>query len=55
MDSGFAFQQNLGDRRISVLALRAVSNRYDDLRPLMPEILTALDSLGEGQFVRIGG
>ena len=54
VDRGLAFEQNLRDRTLSVVALRAVSNRYDDLCPLLPAILRALDRVGRGQVVRLG-
>jgi predicted nuclease of predicted toxin-antitoxin system len=54
IDRGFAFQQNLSGRRLSVVGLAAASNRFDDLRPLMPEVLSVLKDIGEGQFLRLG-
>ena len=54
IDRGFAFQQNLSGRRLSVVGLAAASNRFDDVRSLMPEVLSALQDIGEGRFVRIG-
>jgi hypothetical protein len=43
VDKGLPFEQNLKDRTLSVIALRAVSNRYDDLCPLIPAVLRPLD------------
>ena len=55
VDKGFVTQQNLSGRSLSVIALRAPSNRYDDLCPLMPDILRTLDRLGPSELVRLGG
>lgn len=54
-DKNIAFQQNLKDLRIGVVAMIAQSNRLADLRPLMPKVLEALQSLKAGQIVRVSG
>ena len=54
VDRGLTFEQNLKDRSLSVVAIRAVTNRYDDLRPLVPDILRALNRVGRGQVIRVG-
>jgi hypothetical protein len=46
MDSGIPFQQNVGNLPLAVIILRAPSNDIDDLRPLVPSILAALQDLG---------
>lgn len=42
VDRNLSFQQNLISRNIAVLVLRAPTNRLADLRPLIPELLTAI-------------
>ncbi len=39
---------------LGVVTIRARSNRIQSLRPLVPEILKALDELRPGTFVRVG-
>lgn len=48
MDNNMPYQQNLSKYRIAVIALRAVSNRLADTRPLMPKVLAALPSVQPG-------
>ena len=55
VDQGVAHQQNLTGLRIAVVIMVAASNDVDDLRPLVPAVLTALDSLQPGQIERVGG
>jgi predicted nuclease of predicted toxin-antitoxin system len=54
MDKGLEYEQNLADRRIAVMILRAKSNRLADLVPLVEACLTLMRSLKQGQIVRIG-
>jgi predicted nuclease of predicted toxin-antitoxin system len=53
-DRNIKHQQNLTGRTISILVLRAKSNRLEDLLPLVPESLRALQSIQPGQIVEIG-
>jgi hypothetical protein len=53
VDAGIEHQQNLGSLSIAVVALRARSNRIEDLRPLMPRLRQALDALRPGQWVTV--
>jgi len=48
MDSSMVSQQNLPQYQISVIALKARSNRLADTRPLMPKVLAALTSAQPG-------
>ena len=43
MDQGFEHQQNLSRRRIAILLLVARSNQIEDLAPIVPAALKALD------------
>lgn len=49
VDRNLLFQQNLSKFNIAVLVLRASTNRLVDLKPLAPEILSALPALKIGQ------
>jgi hypothetical protein len=53
MDKGLEYEQNLAGRRISVVILRAKSNRTADLVPLMKGCLSQIRSIGPGQMARI--
>jgi len=54
-DQNLQFQQNLSALPLAVVVLVAKSNRIDDLRHVIPELLDALVSLRSRTFVRIGG
>lgn len=45
MDSNIEYQQNLDTLPISVLIIEATSNRMEQLDPLIPRILAALDQI----------
>ena len=53
VDQGVQYQQNLAGLRISIVVMAARSNDVDDLRPLVPKVLTALETLQAGQVVLI--
>ncbi len=52
-DKGIPHQQNLADIGLTIVLLRAKSNDYADLSPLMDEVNSALASAEPGTFVRI--
>ena len=54
IDQGFEYQQNLKERQIAILLLVSRSNQIEDLRPILPAALTALDTIRPGQVMRIG-
>ena len=54
VDRHLAFQQNLSTFRIAVVAIRAVSNDIDDLRPLVPELLLVLPTVTPGTITVVG-
>ena len=54
MDGSMASQQNLSTVRLTVIALRAVSNRLEDTSPLMPEVFALLPTLQPGQVIEVG-
>lgn len=55
VDSNLAYQQHLTSLPFAVIVLKVRSNRVQDLVPLVPEILAALESALPGQVVRVGG
>lgn len=44
LDTNLRYQQNLAGRCMGILVLRASSNRIEDIRPLFPECLRALET-----------
>ncbi len=53
-DRNIKYQQNMTVRRVSILILRAKSNRMKDLLPLMPACAEALLSIQPGGVVEVG-
>jgi hypothetical protein len=54
-DQNLQFQQNLSTLPVSVAVLVAKTNRIQDLRPLVPQLLASLSALEPRTLVRIGG
>ena len=52
-DHNLEFQQNLSKQRLGVIVLCAGSNALEDLLPLVPAALTAIEALQPGQAVRV--
>ena len=52
-DQNLEFQQNLSSRRLGIIVLRATSNALEDLLPLIPAALTAIETVQSGQVVRV--
>ena len=52
-DQNLEFQQNISKRRLGVVVLGAASNAIEDLLPLIPAALTAIDAVQPGQVVRV--
>jgi predicted nuclease of predicted toxin-antitoxin system len=53
-DQNMQYQQNLTSGAIGVISLVAGSIRLQDLLPLIPAVLTALDSIKPGALVEVG-
>jgi hypothetical protein len=54
VDRNLAFQQNLPSFSIAVIVLRAKTNRLTDLRPLVPQLLAAIESARPGSVTFVG-
>jgi hypothetical protein len=54
VDRNLSFQQNVTAQPIAVVILRARTNRLADLRPLVPSLLTAIDSARPGTLTSVG-
>ena len=55
VDRNMQYQQTLRDRQIALVILAARTTNLDDLLMLVPEVLTALESLKRGSVIRVAG
>ena len=53
MDRNIRYQQSLRDRQVAVVILEGRTTSLDDLLPLIPGLLIALDALSPGEVVCI--
>ncbi len=53
-DRGIEYQQNSASLPIAVVVVLAKSNTLQDLRPLLPELLTTLGSIAPRSFAKVG-
>ena len=53
VDQNIPFQQNAANFRIAVVILQARSNRYSDLRTLVPGVLEILPTIRAGEIVTV--
>ncbi len=53
VDRNLAFQQDLPRLSIAVIVLRARTNRLADLRPLVPQLLEAMQQAARGEVTWI--
>src|SRR5690242_19775633 len=54
VDQSIQYQQNMTSMTISIVVLISPSNDLEDLRPLLPALQRALDTLQPGQVIRLG-
>lgn len=54
VDRGTAYQQSVTGRQISILIIRAKSNKQEDLLPYIPACLSALARIQPGQVIQVG-
>ena len=54
LDQNLSYQQNLRDRPLAVVVLRARSNRLEHVEPLVPAILKAMSTAPKGQATVVG-
>jgi hypothetical protein len=52
-DQNLEYQQNISRRRLGVVVLCAVSNTLEDLVPLVPKALAAIETVQPGRVVRV--
>jgi len=54
LDRGLEYEQDLQQRRIAVIVIRAKSSRLANLSPHSSEILRVLRSIKPGELVKVG-
>lgn len=54
IDSNLLSQQKLTNLQIAIVVLRAKSNKFEDVEPLVPDILQKMSSIKAGQIIKIG-
>lgn len=53
VDRNLAIQQNIPQFTIAVIVLQAPTNRLEDLRPLIPDLLQAISTAPKGAVSRV--
>lgn len=53
VDRNLPFQQNLASLQIAVMILLAQGITYLDLKPLVPEVLASLNTIQQGELLRV--
>ena len=51
----YMFQNCVQRFEISIVILQAPTNRFQDLEPLIPNLVDALAAIKPGELVRLGG
>lgn len=53
IDQGLQFEQNLANRNLALIVLKARSNDLEDLAPLIPQLLSALSLIKPAQILTV--
>lgn len=53
IDSNLTYQQNLSQNSVGIVVLGALSNTFDDIEPLIPDILKILETLKPGDVAYV--
>jgi len=53
IDQNLVYQQKLFDKQIAVIVLSAVTNRYLDVKQLMPKVDAVLSKINKGEIILI--
>ena len=54
IDSNLTYQQNLANRKISIVVIQSFSNRLEHLTVHFPSLLAALEKIKPGDIVKVG-
>jgi predicted nuclease of predicted toxin-antitoxin system len=52
-DQSLPYQQDLRDRQVAVIVLAAPDNQLETLKPLVPDVLQAIETIESGQWTQI--
>ena len=55
VDSNLAYQQNVRNLSYAIVVLRVPSNKIEDIRPLLPRLISTLAVIRPGELVVLGG
>ena len=55
VDQNLEFQQNVRQSGIAVVVVASRTNRLKELRPLVPQMLAALERVSAGDLIQVGG
>ena len=55
IDGNLTYQQNLSEGHIGIVVLEAPTNAFEDIEPLVPSILKALEALKPGDVIYVRG
>lgn len=55
VDQNIPYQQNLQNRRVAIVILRAPTSRLEDLKQTIPAVLTTLADIRPGEVVIVSG
>ena len=53
IDSSLPFQQNVTEYSFSIIVLKALSNTFEDIEPLVPKLFDVLDELKGGEVLYV--
>ena len=53
VDQGLEFQQKTVGTKIGIVVLKAVNNKVQTLKALVPEVLSVLNRIKPGQVIRV--
>jgi predicted nuclease of predicted toxin-antitoxin system len=54
-DQNLQFQQNIAKSGLRIVVIRAASNAMEDLLPMVPQVLAAMEQARPGVVVRVSG
>ncbi len=52
-DQNLQYQQSLSESDIPIVVLGAQTNRFDDLKSLIPDVLSALEKIRPGEVISV--
>ena len=53
LDQTIPDEQNITEADVGIVILSAGTNKFEELRPLIPELIDRLDIVGRGEVIRI--